>query len=136
METLDPVIPEAAPPPAAPPVRHALEFRGSAAEYFRIWIVNLALTLVTLGIYSAWAKVRRLKYLHGQTYLAGSSFGYHGEPKQILKGRAIASLLVLVYVTLGQVNPLAGAIAGLVLTAALPWLVVKAMKFRTRMTSW
>lgn len=137
MESLDPAIPEAAPPPPPPQsVRHRLEFRGSATEYFRIWIVNLALTLVTLGIYSAWAKVRRLKYLHGQTYLSGSSFGYHGEPKQILKGRAIASLLLLAYVALGQINELAGAVAGLVLTAALPWLVVKAMKFRTRMTSW
>ena len=122
METLEPAIPEAALPPPAPPVRHTLEFRGSAAAYFRIWIVNLALTLVTLGIYSAWAKVRRLKSLHGQTYLAGSSFGYHGEAKQILKGRAIAALLVLAYVTLGQVNPLAGAVAGLALTAAMPWL--------------
>jgi len=83
-----------------------------------------------------WAKVRRLKYLHGQTYLAGSSFGYHGEPKQILKGRAIASLLLRAYVGLSQLNELAGAVAGLVLTAAMPWLVVKAMKFRTRMTSW
>jgi uncharacterized membrane protein YjgN (DUF898 family) len=136
METLEPAITEAALPPPAPPVRHELEFRGSAAEYFRIWIVNLALTLVTLGVYSAWAKVRKLKYLHGQTFLAGSSFGYHGEPKQILKGRAIASLLVLAYVALGQLNPLAGAVAGLLLTAAMPWLVVKAMKFRTRMTSW
>jgi uncharacterized membrane protein YjgN (DUF898 family) len=28
-------------------------------RYFRIWIVNLLLTIATLGIYSAWAKVRR-----------------------------------------------------------------------------
>jgi uncharacterized membrane protein YjgN (DUF898 family) len=43
---------------------------------------------------------------------------------------------VLAYVAVGQINPLAGAVAGLLLTAAMPWLVVKAMKFRTRMTSW
>ncbi|MDH4174015.1 MAG: YjgN family protein, partial [Betaproteobacteria bacterium] len=35
------------------------EFTGSAREYFRIWIVNLFFTLITLGIYSAWAKVRK-----------------------------------------------------------------------------
>ena len=34
------------------------EFTGDAKEFFRIWIVNLALSIVTLGIYSAWAKVR------------------------------------------------------------------------------
>lgn len=33
-------------------------FHGSAGEYFRIWIVNVLLSIVTLGIYSAWAKVR------------------------------------------------------------------------------
>ena len=44
-----------------------LEFRATGAEYFRIWIVNLLLTIITLGIYSAWAKVRRLRYFYGST---------------------------------------------------------------------
>ena len=115
---------------------HQLEFRGSGAEYFRIWIVNLALTILTLGIYSAWAKVRRLRYMHGSTWLDGSSFGYHGEPLRILKGRAIAFVLVAAYFGLGQVSPVAGAIAGLVLFAVFPWLIVKSLVFRLRMTSW
>ncbi|HEX8601991.1 MAG TPA: DUF898 family protein, partial [Pseudoduganella sp.] len=38
------------------------EFTATGGEYFRIWIVNLLLTIVTLGIYSAWAKVRRNQY--------------------------------------------------------------------------
>ncbi len=29
----------------------ALQFTGKAGEYFRIWIVNLCLSIVTLGIY-------------------------------------------------------------------------------------
>ena len=33
-------------------------FTGSGGEYFRIWIVNVALTVLTFGIYGAWAKVR------------------------------------------------------------------------------
>jgi hypothetical protein len=36
---------------------HRLEFKGSGAEYFRIWTVNLALSILTLGINSASAKV-------------------------------------------------------------------------------
>ena len=35
-----------------------LQFNGKGFEYFKIWIVNIFLTIVTLGIYSAWAKVR------------------------------------------------------------------------------
>ena len=44
-----------------------LHFTGSGTEYFGIWIVNLLLTIVTLGIYSAWAKVRRLQYFYRHT---------------------------------------------------------------------
>ena len=125
-----------APARAPSPQEFSFEFRGSGTEYFRIWIVNLALTIVTVGIYSAWAKVRRLKYLHGHTVLAGSAFGYHADPVKILKGRAIGVLFLLAYVVAGQAHPVAGAVAGLVLGLAMPWLVVKSLKFRLRMTSW
>ena len=33
-----------------------ISFTGSGSEYFRIWIVNLLLTFVTLGLYYPWAK--------------------------------------------------------------------------------
>ena len=134
-ESTGPVEP-AGPIASTSPVIHRFEFSGQGSEYFRIWIVNLALTIVTIGIYSAWAKVRRLKYMHGATTLDGSAFGYHGAPQKILKGRMIGAVLFGGYVVAGRVNPVAGLIAGLVLTAAFPWLIVKSMKFRTRMTSW
>ncbi|MFB1034562.1 MAG: DUF898 family protein, partial [Sinobacterium sp.] len=35
-----------------------VKFLGKTGEFFSIWIVNLLLTIVTLGIYSAWATVR------------------------------------------------------------------------------
>src|SRR5262245_53377118 len=73
------------------------QFTASGGEYFRIWIVNLLLTLLTVGIYSAWAKVRRLRYFYGNTSLAGSAFEYHGQPLQILKGRLIALAALIVY---------------------------------------
>src|SRR6187402_1366842 len=74
------------------------EFRGDGGEYFRIWIVNLLLTIVTLGIYSAWAKVRRLRYFYGNTYLDGHSFEFHGRPLAILKGRLIVFGAYLLFV--------------------------------------
>src|SRR5881394_1643390 len=81
------------PPVAAlPPARNLqrFEFTGNARDYFGIWVVNLFLTIVTLGIYSAWAKVRKKRYFHGNTWVAGGNFEYHGDPVAILKGRAIA----------------------------------------------
>src|ERR1700722_353561 len=74
-----------------------LHFTGSGAEYFGIWIVNLLLTIVTLGIYSAWAKVRRLKYFYRHTEVAGSGFDFHGSPIRILVGRVLALVMLIAY---------------------------------------
>jgi uncharacterized membrane protein YjgN (DUF898 family) len=64
--------------PSAPRVwRETFTFSGTRREYFGIWIVNILLTVLTLGIYSAWAKVRRMHYFYRNTRLAGASFDYH-----------------------------------------------------------
>src|SRR5450631_475776 len=88
---------ESSSPSSSPRAPEQLHFTGSGAEYFGIWIVNLLLTIVTLGIYSAWAKVRRLQYFYRHTELAGSSFDFHGSPIRILIGRAIALGMVISY---------------------------------------
>ena len=66
--------------------REPFTFTGNTRDYFGIWIVNVLLTIVTLGVYSAWAKVRRQRYFYGNTWLAGSSFEYHAKPIKILVG--------------------------------------------------
>ena len=88
--------------------RASLEFKGSGSEYFKIWIVNLFLSILTLGIYSAWAKVRRKRYLYGNTSVKGASFEYHASPLTILKGRLIAVALLIVYSVLSELYPLLG----------------------------
>jgi uncharacterized membrane protein YjgN (DUF898 family) len=111
------------------------EFTGSGGEYFRIWIVNLVLSVLTLGIYSAWAKVRRNRYFYGHTRVADSSFEYLAEPMAILKGRLIATGLFLLY-TLGGSLWLPLQFVFLVLfVAAVPWLIVRSLAFRARYTA-
>ena len=78
---------------------------GKGKEYFGIWIVNILLSVIALGIYSAWAKVRNKRYFYGHTSIAGDSFEYHGQPMQILKGRAIALVCVLVWSIAEQFSP-------------------------------
>jgi uncharacterized membrane protein YjgN (DUF898 family) len=113
-----------------------LEFRASGGEYFRIWIVNLLLIIVTVGIYSAWAKVRRLRYFYGSTSLGGASFEYHGRPIAILKGRLIALFVYLLIVILGQINPLINIAMAPLIIFGLPWVIVRSRLFQMRMTSW
>jgi uncharacterized membrane protein YjgN (DUF898 family) len=114
------------PPPQQP---EPFSFTGRAGEYFGIWIVNLLLTIVTLGIYSAWAKVRRKRYFYGNTWLAGANFEYHGNPIAILKGRVIAFVLFVGYSLAAHFSPRLGAVILLALMPAVPWFIVRSMAF-------
>jgi uncharacterized membrane protein YjgN (DUF898 family) len=112
------------------------EFTGSAAEYFRIWVVNLFFSLVTLGVYSAWAKVRKKRYFYGATRLDGDSFDYFASPKAILYGRVIAVAAFFLYALAGEFYPPAayGFLAIAVLLA--PWLVMRTLGFNARNSAW
>ena len=72
-----------------------IEFTGNAKDYFGIWIVNLILSIVTLGIYSAWAKARREIYFKNNTKIFDTGFGYHATGGQIFKGRLVAFVILV-----------------------------------------
>ena len=112
------------------------QFAGDGGEYFRIWIVNVFLTIITLGVYSAWAKVRREQYFHRNLMLDGSGFDYHGQPSAILKGRIVAVLLLGGLSAAQHFSPLAYGIAILCLLPVVPWLAIKAFRFRAFNTSY
>lgn len=119
-----------------PVENQGFEFTGNGGEYFRIWIVNLLLTIVTLGIYSAWAKVRTNRYMYGNTKVAGDHFEYLAEPMQILRGRLIAVGVFIVYVVVSSIVPLMEAVFMLLLFIAVPWIITRSLAFRARMTSY
>lgn len=108
---------------------HAFKFTGDANEYFGIWIVNLFLSIITLGIYSPWAKVRKKRYFYGNTWVADSNFEYHGNPVAILKGRIIALLALALYSGAGYYSPRAAQGIFIVLALLAPWLIVRSMAF-------
>lgn len=111
-------------------------FSGTAREYFGVWIVNLLLSIVTLGIYSAWAKVRRLKYFHQHTEIEGRRFDYHATGKQIFIGRLIVIAAIVVLQIVTAVLPPLGILLWLGVLIYVPTLINKAFRFRARMTSW
>src|SRR5712691_2779560 len=121
---------------AGPGKRHPVEFSASAGEYFRIWIVNLALTIVTLGIYSAWAKVRKRRYFYGHTRIEGESFEYRANPIAILKGRLIAVALFAAFYAISHFAPLYIWALYLLLLFAGPWLVVRSLAFNAYNTAY
>jgi len=115
---------------------HPFSFSGSTREYFPIWIVNLLLTICTLGIYSAWAKVRTLRWFYGHTHLDGHSFDYHATGWRILKGRLLALLLIGCMAFLAVAHPLLQLVNVLILAFVIPWAINASLRFQLRMTSW
>lgn len=115
--------------------RAGFEFRGHAGEWFGIWIVNVLLTIATLGICSAWAKVRKNRYFHGNTFVAGRNFDYHATGLQILVGRLIVGAGLVAFSILGAVPEIAVVLA-LALLVALPFLLRRALRFNAAMSSW
>ena len=108
-----------------------VSFTGTAREWFGIWIVNLLLTIVTLGIYSAWAKVRRNKYFYQNTHIAGRNLDYHATGLQILIGRIIVVVGLVAYSVLSAI-PLVGLVLILGLVIIFPWLLVRSLRFNAR----
>lgn len=111
------------------------EFHGNAKEWFGIWIVNLLLSIVTIGIYSAWAKVRTKKYFYNNTHVDGRNFDYHATGGQILKGRLIVIAAIVVFQVILAVLPILGLVLLLLLLVGYPWLLTRAMMFNARMSS-
>ncbi len=114
----------------------SLVFSGQALEYFKIWIVNIILSILTFGIYSAWAKVRNNRYFYGNTQLDNAAFEYHATPIMILKGRLIAIVALIIYITLSNFYPPAAIVFAIILALVSPWLVWKSLQFNARMMSY
>ncbi len=112
------------------------DFRGSAGEYFGIWIVNVLLTIVTLGIYSAWAKVRRNRYFYGNSFVDDHSFDYHARGMQIFIGRAIVFAYIILYNIVLTFMPFVGIALGVLMLLLLPWIVMRSLRFNARVTSY
>ena len=131
-----PAVPATPSEPAAPLAPEPLVFTGKWDEYFKIWIVNVLLTIVTLGIYAAWAKVRKRRYFYANTRLFGHTFEYLADPVKILYGNLIVGAIFLTL----QFSPLVSlylyfAVA-LVFLVAVPWFIVRALMFNARNTAW
>ncbi len=125
--------------PSAPScgrVPRPVEFTGLAREYFGIWIVNLALGIATVGVYSAWAKVRSRQYFLGHTLILGDRMEYHANGIMILKGRLIAVAAIAAYAGLGFVEPWAQPVVLAALVPLYPVIINHALRFNARMTSW
>lgn len=125
-------------PPVASVSTYPLSFTGNATEYFRIWIVNVALSIVTLGFYTPWARVRTRQYFYGNTWLDGHNFEYTANPLALLRGYLIVLGFALTYWLSVQFSYQGSEyVVGLLLllfVGLYPWLVRQSMRFLAQST--
>ncbi len=114
----------------------SLEFTGTGSEYFKIWIVNLCLTILSFGVYSAWAKVRRLQYFDRNTLLDGVPFDFHGNPITILRGRIVAVIVLFFYHYVFGLSVAFALSIALILFVLIPFMMRSSQRFRLRHTSY
>ncbi len=116
---------------------HPLEFTGSGGEYFRVWIVNVLLTILTLGFYTPWARRRTAQYFYGHTLVAGSPLEFTAQQRRMVMGFVMLVMITIAYniaVNTGQDT----AVSLFLLAGALlaPFIWGSAMRFRLGSTRW
>lgn len=124
-----------------------LRFHGSGGSLFGIHIVNIFLTLLTLGLYYFWGKVRIRRYLLSESEFEGDRFAFYGTGRELLVGWLRALLVFGVPVALLTNGPeLLGAspavrVVAIVLAYAtvllfFPVAIVGARRYRLSRSSW
>ncbi|NVK31661.1 MAG: DUF898 family protein [Gammaproteobacteria bacterium] len=113
-----------------------VQFDGNAIEYTRIWVQNLLFTLLTLGLYSPWAKVRRMRYFYHHTVINGHRLRYTAEPWQILRGRVLALALFGLYFFATEFSQITAIAITALVVLLLPWLLHQSYRFKLRNTAY
>ena len=116
---------------------HPIKFTGSGGAYFRVWIVNVLLSIVTLGLYTPWARRRTAQYFYSHTQVAGSPLEFTAQQRRMVAGFLAFAALYLAYqlaVETGQ--DLASGLLLFGFAALAPFLWASAMRFRLGATRW
>lgn len=126
-----------------------LQYHGEGKSLFKIYIVNVLLTLVTLGFYYPWAKAKIMAYHYSETEMEGSRFSFLGTGKEMFKGFIKALLIfgtwyavLLIMATQAEKGQNAETlfifimIWELILFAILPIAIVGSLRYRFSRTTW
>lgn len=152
----------AAPPPAPPAGRAhdspvpspasdeplSFAYDGRFGEALRLVLANLALTVVTLGVYRFWAKTRYRQYIWSRVRMQDEPFEYTGRGIHLFVGFAFVLFVVLPVITASNYgielliaqNPALGLMASFALLGGIFVLaqagVYQARRYRMSHSAW
>ena len=79
-----------------------LRYHGEGGALLGLVLVNALLTVLTLGIYSFWARTKVRQFHYAETEMDGDRFAYHGTGGELLIGALKATgILFLTVIVLG-----------------------------------
>ena len=115
----------------------ALEFSGAGGEFFRVWIVNLLLNIVTLGFYTPFARRRTAQYFYSHTLVADSPLEFTAQQRKMVFGFLLLAAIYIAFQVAAETGQDA-AVSILMLAGAVlaPYLWASAMRFRLGATRW
>ena len=131
-------------PPPAPPETHRVSFHGDGESFFVLLLKNVFLTIVTFGIYAAWARTARRKYLWNNVAVAGQRLGFTGTGKEVfiayLKVLGVYLLVIGVFVGAAWVSPDLAIVVqlglGLGLLVLAPYAIYWSRAYLLSRTTW
>ena len=120
-----------------------LRYRGEIADLYKIWLKNLFLQIVTLGIYRFWAKTNMRRYIWSAFSFDHESFEYTGTGGELFKGFLKAMVFFFVPVLALQMSILIWPQAAVLAFIFVPFLLVLwgmaifgAFQYRLSRTNW
>ncbi len=116
---------------------HRIAFRGDGGVYFGVWIVNVLLSIVTLGLYTPWARRRTIRYFYGHTEVAGQPLEFTAGIRSMVVGFLLFAALYVAMEVAGHTGM--DWIVGVIMLVGVllaPWLWGSAMRFRLFHTRW
>jgi uncharacterized membrane protein YjgN (DUF898 family) len=79
---------------------NSLKFEGKGFAFFKIHLINVILTILSLTFLYPWAKTRKLKYVFEHTYMADNAFIYTGTTKSFFKLYIKTFLTVILFLAI------------------------------------
>ena len=104
----------------------AFRFEATWRDYLPIALSNLALTIVTLGVYRFWAKARERRFLWSRTCFIDDRLEWTGTGFEMFRGFLIVALLLALPLLFIQIGFQAMVLRGYRVTAGLLMLLVYA----------
>lgn len=131
-------------PIAPPPKVFKLGFHGDGIDLAIIVLKNILMTVVTLGIYSFWGKVKVRQFIWHNTEFHGHRLTYHGTGIELLRGwmKVIGVVVGLQLLVQGVaffsplLGGLVGASLGLVFLFLVPYAIYQSQRYLYSRTTW